>query len=57
MVGHLLGDGDVQALGDLVDQPQHVVVRPAHLGSEWSSLIGPDPSRYCPLIGGQLTKC
>ena len=24
------------------------------LGSEWSTLIGPDPSRYCALIGGNL---
>ena len=31
MVRHLLGDSDVEALGDLVDEPQHVIVGPAHL--------------------------
>ena len=31
VVGDLLGDGDVQSLGDLVDEAQHVVVGPAHL--------------------------
>ena len=31
VVGHLLGDGVVQSLGDLVDQTHHVGVSPAGL--------------------------
>ena len=32
----------------------HFVVKLSAVMSDWSTLIGPDPSRYCALIGGTL---
>ena len=29
-------------------------LRHKYFRSEWSSLIGPDPFRFCPLIGGHI---